>query len=88
MYLSSRNKDGPLKFRSVPILAIKDMTEEPKDKNKEQDIATTEENSWRLVRVARQTKILSGLEGVVLIAANSRGLVEIGRLLTRDNFQP
>lgn len=65
----------------VPILAIKDLLQEMKEKKAAKEMMITEEDIPNLESVVRQTKILLRSEEIGLVTADARKLVQIGLLL-------
>lgn len=74
---------------SVPIFAIKDMPEHPKDmeKDKAQDILVIEEDVPRIVLMSSQTNITARWDRIVLVAIGTKWLVKIGHILEKASTQ-
>lgn len=66
---------------------MKDLPEEPKDKEKAIYVIVAEEDSLRLMRMASHTKILPRPVQTVLDVTDSRGLIQLGPLLEWDGTQ-
>lgn len=71
----------------VPFLAINDLPEEPKDKDKIQDFMVTELDIPGIVHVSRQTKVPKESEGTFLVATDSKELIQTGPLLEGDSTE-
>lgn len=76
---SSEGKIVPYNYKPVPDLAFKNIPEKYKDKDR--DELAIEEDVPRLMRVARQTKILARSEGTVLVTSGTEFPVKIDTLL-------
>lgn len=65
--------------KPVPTLIIITLSEKPKnrDKDKAHDALIIERDSLSVLRVARQKKTWPRSEGIVFVATDARGVVEI-----------
>lgn len=75
----------PSNSKPVPILTIKHVPEEHKDKA--QEVTVMEEDAPRPLREERQTKIPPRSERTVFVATEGRRLVQKGLLLDCDGIQ-
>lgn len=73
--------------KPVPISAIMDIPEKFKDRHKALYATVKEEDSPHLERDARETKIPTRPEGVILVVTAARGLVQIGLQLKSNKTQ-